>query len=381
MRISLIHYTYAPAVGGVEQIVEQHAQLLREDAHEVSFVPELRLGQGDIEIETLRVVDLLRPRLREQDVVFMHNVCTMPFHPALTAALWRLAKDLPQTRFVAWVHDLAVANPDYTVPETPAFPWALFRKSCPLFEYVAVSQLRRCQLLQHFSPPPAPERLRVIPNGVAPFEHWGLSRRLHSLAQRWNLLERELVLLHPARLLHRKNIEFSLETVAALRAAGRDAALIVTGPPDIHRAVSAQYAEEMRGVRRRLGLEEHAFFLGDFFLLEDSEVASLYRLADAALFPSRQEGFGLPVLEAALHRTPLFCPDLEPMRSLPGAQAGVYPETAAPAEVAERIMRQLDASPPIQARREVLRAHAWPALYRNLIAPLLAEGQPTPAST
>jgi glycosyltransferase involved in cell wall biosynthesis len=372
VRISLIHYTYSPAVGGVEQIVEQHALLLRDEGHEVSFVPELRAGSGDVEIETLRVLNLLRPRLRGQDVVFMHNVCTMPFHPALTAALWRLAEAMPETRFIAWVHDLAVANPDYTVPAEPAFPWSFFRQTCPHFEYVAVSELRRRQLLEHLAP--APKRLRVIPNGVAPFEHWGLSRRLGKLVSGWKLLDRDLV-LHPARLLRRKNVEFGLETIAALRAAGRDAALLVTGPPDIHRPASATYAEAMRTLRQRLGLEEHVFFLADLFLLEDSEVASLYRLADAALFPSRQEGFGLPVLEAALHRLPLFCPDVEPMRSLPGAGAGVYPETATPAEVAERIMRQLDASPPIQARREVLRAHAWPALYRNLIAPLLAEGQ------
>jgi hypothetical protein len=62
-----------------------------------------------------RVRDALAPVLAGQEVVVMHNLLTMPFHPGLTEALWQLADDLTSVRFLAWVHDLAACNPDYDV--------------------------------------------------------------------------------------------------------------------------------------------------------------------------------------------------------------------------------------------------------------------------
>ena len=40
------------------------------------------------------LADALRPRLANQDVIFMHNVTSMHFHLALTEALWDLAEEL-----------------------------------------------------------------------------------------------------------------------------------------------------------------------------------------------------------------------------------------------------------------------------------------------
>ena len=41
--------------------------------------------------------------------------------------------------------------------------------------------------------------------------------------------------------------------------------------------------------------------------------------------------------------------------------------------IASLIMRHLDASPAIQSRKEIIRHYAWPAVFRNFIAPLLTE--------
>lgn len=48
--------------------------------------------------------------------------------------------------------------------------------------------------------------------------------------------------------------------------------------------------------------------------VEDEDLPKLYHLADALLFPSMYEGFGLPPLEAMAARTPVMAADIAPVR-------------------------------------------------------------------
>ena len=100
MQIALIHYTYAPVVGGVETVMAEHAQLFTEHGHEVTVICD-QGGSDDprIHLELLpdasdagELARALEPRLANMDVVIIHNVATMPFHLALTEALWNLAR-------------------------------------------------------------------------------------------------------------------------------------------------------------------------------------------------------------------------------------------------------------------------------------------------
>ena len=117
MRITLVHYSFLPVIGGVEIVVAEHARLFADHGHQVTLLgrrgasqdPRIRFrelpGGADPGQE-----DALREALWDQDVVIVHNVLTMPFEPAWTAFLWRLADELAGVRFVAWVHDLAVGK-------------------------------------------------------------------------------------------------------------------------------------------------------------------------------------------------------------------------------------------------------------------------------
>src|SRR5207244_1803232 len=60
-------------------------------------------------------------------------------------------------------------------------------------------------------------------------------------------------------------------------------------------------------------------------------VADLYALADVLVLPSESEGFGLPLLEAALHRLPIVCTALATPRALAG-DAATYVSPAASGE-------------------------------------------------
>ena len=357
----------------------EHARLFAEHGHEVTVY----CGQGASDDARIRVELLcdardaaelslaLKPALAGQDVVFMHNVATMPFHLALTEALWDLGYRLTGVRFIAWVHDLAACNPDYRLPPLDSPPWSFIARAHARYGYVAVSDLRRRQFEKLTGAP-----CRVAPNGVDPGRLLGLTAPVAELARVHRLLEREIVLLHPARLLRRKNVELGLRVAAALNAAGRDCAYVVTGAPDPHQASSRAYVKELRALRSELGMEENALFVYDEVPIGERDLASLFALSDALFFPSRQEGFGLPVLEAALHRLPIFCAAIEPLDSLLAHGVSFFPLDAEPAQIALDIAARLDSLDAWQARNQARRQYAWPAIYRNHIAPLLTPTEP-----
>ena len=128
-------------------------------------------------------------------------------------------------------------------------------------------------------------------------------------------------------------------------------------------------------MRAELGLENSALFLHDETPVDERDLAGLFALADALFFPSRQEGFGLPVLEAALHRLPIFCAAIEPLDALLTHGATHFQLDAEPAQIALEIATKLCSMDAWQARNQVRQEYAWPAVYRNFLAPLLAENQ------
>ncbi|MBV9278351.1 MAG: glycosyltransferase family 4 protein, partial [Candidatus Eremiobacteraeota bacterium] len=76
--------------------------------------------------------------------------------------------------------------------------------------------------------------------------------------------------------------------------------------------------------------------------VSDSVLSALYRNAAAFVYPSRYEGFGLPVLEAMAHGTPVIASD-----------AGAIPETGGDAA---RYFRSGDAADLAAALTEVLQS-------------------------
>jgi len=373
VKIALIHYTYTPVIGGVEIIVAEHARLYARHGHEVTVYcdqgssddPRIRVELLPDAKDAAELSRALEPGLARQDVVLMHNVATMPFHLALTEALWELGQRLTGVRFIAWVHDLAACNSDYRLPPLDSPPWSLIARAHPRYSYVAVSDLRRRQFESLTK-----VRCRVVPNGLDPERLLGLTAPIAELARAHHLLEREIVLLHPTRLLRRKNVELGLRVAAALNAAGRNCAYVVTGAPEPHQAASRVYVDELYALRSELGMEEDALFVHEEFPIDERDLASLFALSDALFFPSRQEGFGLPILEAALHRLPIFCAAIEPLDSLLAHGVSFFPLDAEPAQIALKIAAHLGSLDSWQARDQVRRQYAWPAIYRNHIAPL-----------
>jgi glycosyltransferase involved in cell wall biosynthesis len=160
----------------------------------------------------------------------------------------------------------------------------------------AVSELTKRDLIGLYGIPE--EKIAVVPNGVdATFSPNGARA------------EGDYVLFVGA-LQPRKDPDTAIEALSLL--GDGDLRLVFAGPDKGGRAKAERTAE-------RTGLANRIEFRGH---VSREELASLYRGAACLVFPSRYEGFGLPVLEAMASGTPVVA-----------TTAGALPEVAGDAAI------------------------------------------------
>lgn len=132
------------------------------------------------------------------------------------------------------------------------------------------------------------------------------------------LLEVDPLVLLPSRITRRKNIELALRVIELLRDPLPHIRLVVTGPPGPHNPDNASYVDELKALCASLELNDQVLFLTETLGTppDDGMMKALYRVSIALIFPSFEEGFGLPILEAELARLPVFCADIPALREL-----------------------------------------------------------------
>jgi mannosylglucosylglycerate synthase len=124
-----------------------------------------------------------------------------------------------------------------------------------------------------------------------------------------------------------------------------------------------------------LGLEGSVHFLAELTdsFLPDEVIADFYRIADALIFPSREEGFGIPLIEAAFSHLPAFCADIPPLRELGLNDAYFFSPDEDPALLADLIADYFRSSAPARLAMRTRSAFRWEAIYQQHIAPLLSK--------
>ncbi|MEI6714696.1 MAG: glycosyltransferase family 4 protein [Verrucomicrobiota bacterium] len=374
MRITLIHYSAPPIIGGVERIVAEQIEILRKNGHHVSLA--CFSGGQSINCECLiplsheapteQLEVYLAASLSGMDVVLMHNVCTMPFSLPLTRALRNLSAKLPATRWIAWVHDLAAGNPDYSTL-SDSENQAVLGTRCTTWEYVAISKSRALEVVERLK-----TDCKVIPNGIDLRSTLNLCPKIVTLAEACGWWDSDLILLQPARLIPRKAVEVGLHLVCELKKK-LNIQYLVTGASDPHNNTWSNYANSLRSTINELELNLHVTILQDRHAIGAHQLSSVYAIADALFFPSHSEGFGLPMLEAAAFRLPAFCADHEPLNSLPGARP--FPPKLSIPELCEWVIQQTSRLETIKARNSLTKTYRWQAIYRNFLAPLLEHPQ------
>ena len=106
-------------------------------------------------------------------------------------------------------------------------------------------------------------------------------------------------------------------------------------PPDVQLVLVGYdegYGRELGELAQRLGVFARVRQLG---YTPPPELEALWALADCAAFPTRAEGFGLPVLEAMRRGVPVACSDIPVLREVAGDAASYFdPGDAAAAAAA-----------------------------------------------
>ena len=405
MKVALLHYSAPPVVGGVETVLARQAQFLTKMGHkvmilggrgepwderiEVKVVPELdsmdpevleikaALDRGrvppEFELLSEQIYSSLSGLIEGYDVLIAHNVASLHKNLALTAALKRLSEEPDGPRLVLWHHDLAWTTPRYQSEVHPGYPWDLLRTAWPGVKQVTISDARRKELAGLLGIPE--EEIAVVPNGLDWRDFLAVHSPVAEMAETNRWMDMYPLLLAPVRITRRKNLELGLRVVAELCTEELDAGLIVSGPTGAHNPTNKAYLEELQELRKQLGLEQRVFLLAERFPqgLAEDWVNDLYRIADALFLPSREEGFGLPLLEAGLARLPIFCSDLEPLEALAGTWATYFSPDESPAEVARLISENLRENAATQWRWKVRQSYSWETICKEKIEPILEE--------
>ena len=145
--------------------------------------------------------------------------------------------------------------------------------------------------------PEAEDRIVVVPPGLTP----GLARcedfnRLQTLRQKYKLPS--FFLLFVGDMSRRKNLQGLISAFAIVQAERPDLHLILAG------AATPETAAEVDSIVRSYGIGHRVRRIG---YVESENLATLYSLAQAFVFPSHDEGFGLPPLEAMACGCPVVC--------------------------------------------------------------------------
>jgi len=194
-----------------------------------------------------------------------------------------------------------------------------------------------------------PERVDVVPLGL------GTVRRATPLPEsltreRFQLGERRVLLSLSAKRPH-KNLAALIGALARIPLERRPL-LVLPGYPTWHE-------QELRERAASAGVAGDVRFLG---WVSGAELEGLWAIAQAFVFPSLYEGFGLPVLEAMARGVPVACSNASSLPEVAGDAALLFDphDEAAIAGAVERLLSDPDAAERLRARGlERARLFTW----------------------
>jgi glycosyltransferase involved in cell wall biosynthesis len=178
---------------------------------------------------------------------------------------------------VATFHDLFVLSAEYSTPEFRARFAAQARHAAETADaIIAVSAFTAGQVAEFFGVPR--ERIRVVHHGITPIEVPAVAR--------------ENVVLCVGAIQKRKNQAVLVRSFAAMP---RDWSLVLAGSEG-YEAAETRKAIEESSARDRIKITGY---------IPEAELAAWYGRARIFAFPSLDEGFGMPILEAMAAGVPV----------------------------------------------------------------------------
>lgn len=172
------------------------------------------------------------------------------------------------------------------------------------------------------------ERFGISPEKIA-VTYEGAPVHFHiSIYESKRILEkygiRKPYLLYVGSLYPHKNVE---SIIRALKLVKESVALVIVSSRNV-------FAERFMKFIEKEGAQELVKLLG---YVPDEELAVLYKNAEAFVFPTLSEGFGLPGLEAMTAGTPVICSDIPVLHEVYG-DAALYFNPKDANDIANKIM-------------------------------------------
>ena len=224
-----------------------------------------------------------------------------------------LSNELPfrlkGVRKVVTIHDLIFKKLPAAYPFFDRQVYDLkSRKSCRSADLViAVSESTKRDIIHYYGIPEA--KIRVVYQACHPLFYEDKSEAEDDICQKLNLPTEYL--LSVGSVIERKNL---LQTVKALSALPADLQipLVVVGQGGDYKQKVLRYLHQNR-------MSERVIWRDD--ISDTADLCALYRHAALTLYPSDYEGFGLPVAESLLCKTPVITSDVSSLPEAGGAGA------------------------------------------------------------
>lgn len=289
MKIIQVAPYYFPALGGVEEVVKQYSEGLVRKGHQVSVFTSPGPGPVNLNgvgIKRLRL-DTLVTQLVSQNPDLLHLHANKALMTDISSFI-NLFKKFPM-----------VFNPHAGQFGT-SFLGRLHNKTIGKMSFVAdlvltVSEFEKDLLLKAGI---KPKRLEVLPNGVNSEEF--KRERKNPFAN--SSIKGRGIVLYVGRLNFNKNLDTLVRALKNLPGL----VLFLVGPDAGEKAA-------LEGLIRDLDLKTRVFILG---ALSREEVIGAYQHADIFCLPSRNEAFGLVILEAMAAGLPVIASDLAVFKEL-----------------------------------------------------------------
>lgn len=211
---------------------------------------------------------------------------------------------------IVTIHDLIFKSFPETYPfiDRQIYDWK-FRRSCQeATRILAISQATKADLVDWYQI--APEKIEVIYQPLADHYYQPLSPELVTERLRKYRLPPNF-LLSVGTIEPRKNLQLIIEALAILPRHCR-LPLVIVGRP-------TRYKQKVVERARKLRVDDSLIWLD--WLTDYQDLQALYQAATVFIYPSKCEGFGLPVVEAQLSGTSVITSQVSSLPEAGGTHA------------------------------------------------------------
>ena len=248
-----------------------------------------------------------------------------------------LSNELPQSiaaagcASVVTIHDVIWRRVphDYSFADRCLYDWKYGSSLRRATRVIAISECTKADIVADFGI--APDKIDVIYQGVAPCFRRNVDSA-HREAARKALGLPERYIVQVGRIEGRKN---QLLTVKALRALPADVKLLLSGPRRM-----GGYAAEIDRYIAAHGLDDRVIWVDGIGF---DMLPAVYAGAQAVAYPSRYEGFGLPVAEALSMGTPVVAATGSCLEEA-GGDGAIYVDPDDPGAMADALRAIIDDS-------------------------------------